>query len=192
MKRSNRTQPTPGASSSWWARARARVAQSPWMSLAPRGLALGFGLGVLALIGAGAPVPWVLGAPSSPHLASVVSVPEALVDAGSAAPADSATAAPPAPSDPPDAVDGGAAVAPAPILADGRIVLNLAGEAELVKLPGIGPKRAQRILEVRTRLGKFRRVEDLLRVKGIGRKALAKIAPLVVVDRPPEPAPSAP
>lgn len=70
------------------------------------------------------------------------------------------------------------------VLPDGRIVLNLAGEAELVKLPGVGAKRAQAILEVRRRLGRFRRVEDLLRVKGIGRKMLERIRPLVVVDPP--------
>lgn len=72
------------------------------------------------------------------------------------------------------------------VLPDGRIVLNLAGEAELVKLPGVGAKRAQAILEVRKRLGRFRRVEDLLRVKGIGRKMLERIRPMVVLDPPRE------
>jgi len=72
------------------------------------------------------------------------------------------------------------------VLPDGRIVLNLAGENELVKLPGVGPKRAQAILAVRQRLGRFRRVEDLLRVKGIGRKMLERIRPVVVVDPPRE------
>lgn len=73
------------------------------------------------------------------------------------------------------------------ILQDGRVVLNLAGEAELTKLPGIGPKRAQSILAVRQRLGRFRRVEDLLRVKGIGRKMLERIRPAVVLDPPAPP-----
>lgn len=71
------------------------------------------------------------------------------------------------------------------VLPDGRIVLNLANETELTKLPGIGPKRAQAILAVRQRLGRFRRVEDLLRVKGIGRKMLDRIRPTVVLDPPP-------
>jgi DNA uptake protein ComE-like DNA-binding protein len=35
-------------------------------------------------------------------------------------------------------------------------------------LPSVGPKRALAILELRRRLGHFRRPSDLLRVKGIG------------------------
>lgn len=72
------------------------------------------------------------------------------------------------------------------ILPDGRVVLNLAGEGDLTKLPGIGPKRAQAILALRQRLGRFRRVEDLLRVKGIGRKMLDRIRPAVLLDPPPD------
>jgi competence protein ComEA len=187
MKRTNRAVSELPMSTSWWGRARARWAASPWVSLLPKGLGLGVGLGVLALIGAGAPIPWVLGASATPQLASVVALPELHFDAGTTPTEspDAGESAAPAPTPAP-------APAPAPVLADGRVVLNLAGEAELVKLPGIGPKRAQRILEARARLGRFRRVEDLLRVKGIGRKALAKIAPLVVLDPPPAPAASAP
>jgi competence protein ComEA len=70
-------------------------------------------------------------------------------------------------------------------LPDGRIILNVAGEDELTKLPGIGPSRARAILALRQRLSKFRAVEDLLRVKGIGRKTLRRIKPNVVLDRPP-------
>lgn len=72
------------------------------------------------------------------------------------------------------------------ILPDGRVVLNIASEGELTKLPGIGPKRAQAILALRQRLGRFRRVEDLLRVKGIGRKMLDRIRPAVILDPPPD------
>lgn len=75
---------------------------------------------------------------------------------------------------------------PDAILPDGRIVLNLASETELTKLPGIGPKRAQAILALRQRLGRFRRVEDLLRVKGIGRKMLDRLRPAVILDPPPD------
>jgi len=70
------------------------------------------------------------------------------------------------------------------ILHDGRVVLNLASEAELTKLPGIGPSRARAILALRQRLTKFRAVEDLLRIKGIGRKMLRRLRPSVVLDRP--------
>jgi competence protein ComEA len=64
-------------------------------------------------------------------------------------------------------------------------VLNLASEEDLRRLPGIGPTRARSILELRQRLAKFRAVEDLLRVRGIGRKMIQRIRPAVVVDRPP-------
>lgn len=62
------------------------------------------------------------------------------------------------------------------------IVLNTATSEELQRLPGVGAKRAAAILALRERLGRFRRVEDLLRVKGIGRKSLKRIAPLVVLE----------
>jgi competence protein ComEA len=71
------------------------------------------------------------------------------------------------------------------IMADGRVILNVASEDELTKLPGIGPSRARAIVALRQRLAKFRAVEDLLRVKGIGRKTLRRLKPNVVLDRPP-------
>jgi competence protein ComEA len=113
--------------------------------------------------------------------------------------ADAARAlVPPAPPGPPDlpaamaaaSASGGAAEAPAPpsgTLPDGRVVLNLATEDDLVKLHGIGPGRARAILALRTRLGKFRSVSDLLKVKGFGRKTLARLAPKLLVDAPPGP-----
>jgi competence protein ComEA len=76
---------------------------------------------------------------------------------------------------------------PAGTLPDGRVVLNLATEDDLVKLQGIGPGRARAILALRGRLGKFRSVSDLLKVKGFGRKTLARLAPKLLVDPPPGP-----
>lgn len=70
------------------------------------------------------------------------------------------------------------------LLADGRVVLNEATESELTKLPGIGPSRARAILALRQRLNRFKAVEDLLRVKGIGRKMLRRLRPNLVLDRP--------
>jgi competence protein ComEA len=78
-----------------------------------------------------------------------------------------------------DAADAGA------ITADGKVVLNLASEADLRRLPGIGATRARAILTLRARLGRFRRVEDLLRVRGLGRRAIARLRPLVMIDVPP-------
>jgi competence protein ComEA len=48
---------------------------------------------------------------------------------------------------------------------------------ELERLPGIGPVLARRIVEDRGRNGQYRRLEDLLRVKGIGPKKLKKLRP---------------
>ncbi|MCS6898676.1 MAG: helix-hairpin-helix domain-containing protein [Myxococcales bacterium] len=75
--------------------------------------------------------------------------------------------------------------APSGVLPDGRVVLNLASEEEIQKLPGLGPSRARAIVELRKRRGKFRSLSELLRVKGIGRKTLAKLTHKVVLDPPP-------
>jgi len=68
---------------------------------------------------------------------------------------------------------------------DGKVVLNRAGVDELRRIPGVGPKRAQAIVELRTKLGgRFKRLSDLLRVKGIGVKSLKKMEAHVVLDTP--------
>ncbi|HZU82737.1 MAG TPA: ComEA family DNA-binding protein [Polyangiaceae bacterium] len=70
---------------------------------------------------------------------------------------------------------------------DDPVVLNSATEGDLRRLPGIGPKRASAILALRARLGRFRAVEDLLKVKGIGRATLKRLRPLVRLDPAPPP-----
>lgn len=106
----------------------------------------------------------------------------AIVQPGIATPATAMPATEPAPA----TTASGAAAAPqsAAITADGKIVLNLATEEELQRLPGIGKARAHAIIEQRTRAGRFRRLEELLRVKGIGRKRLTLLRPKVVLDPP--------
>lgn len=95
----------------------------------------------------------------------------------------------PSPLEPtPEAPPKGEAATPPPsqgLLPDGRVVLNAASEDELRKLPRVGPSRAKSILALRTKLGKFRSVNDLLRVKGIGRKTLEHLKPKMVLDPPP-------
>jgi len=59
--------------------------------------------------------------------------------------------------------------------------LNLASAEELERLPGIGPVLARRIVEDRGRNGQYRRLEDLVRVKGIGPKTLERLRPHVRV-----------
>ena len=63
--------------------------------------------------------------------------------------------------------------------ASGVVDVNTAGEEQLVLLPGIGPTKARAILAARQRMGRFRRVEDLLRVRGIGRATLRRIRNMV-------------
>ena len=82
--------------------------------------------------------------------------------------------------------------APRPAGAGGAIDLNRAGAEELDALPGIGPVLARRILEHRARQGPFRRVEELLAVRGIGPKLFARLESRVTVDSvAPAPAPRA-
>jgi len=71
------------------------------------------------------------------------------------------------------------------------VILNQATLEDLRRLPRVGPKKAEAILQLRQKMGRFRQVEDLLRVKGIGRATLKKLRPLLRVD-PPAPQPSAP
>ncbi|MBI4950648.1 MAG: helix-hairpin-helix domain-containing protein [Myxococcales bacterium] len=80
------------------------------------------------------------------------------------------------------AASGSASAARSGLTADGRVILNLASEPDLRHLPGVGARRAQAILELRGRLGRFRRLEELLRVRGIGPRMLQRMRPLVVLD----------
>ena len=61
-----------------------------------------------------------------------------------------------------------------------KIDLSRAGVVELMRLPGVGQRRAQAIVAQRTRQP-FRKVEDVLAVKGLGPAWLAKVKGNVVV-----------
>ena len=60
--------------------------------------------------------------------------------------------------------------------------INLASKIELQELPGIGAAYAERILAYRRTNGNFRRIEDIMKVKGIGEKLFAKIKDRITVD----------
>lgn len=65
--------------------------------------------------------------------------------------------------------------------ADGTVNLNTADLAALETLPRIGPALAQRIIDWRDENGRFRSVDDLLAVPGIGEKLLAGVREKVTV-----------
>jgi len=65
--------------------------------------------------------------------------------------------------------------------ASAPVNLNTATAAQLETLPGIGKATAERILEYRQKNGSFKKVEDLMNVRGVGEKSFLKLKPLVTV-----------
>jgi competence protein ComEA len=59
--------------------------------------------------------------------------------------------------------------------------LNAATIAQLQTLPGVGASTAQRILDYREKNGGFKKIEELMNVKGIGEKSFLKLKPLITV-----------
>lgn len=182
--------PTVSSGRLQWANARlhglrAAFGASPWTSLLGRVVLFAVALLVLAWIGrvatAATPTttlhqetqaldggeltaPTASGAPPPPVLASAGIVAESQPPAGPAVPSSHARAT-----------------------VEDPVYVNHASAEELRRLPGVGPKRAQAIVALRQRVGRFQRVEDLLRVKGVGRATIRKWRPLLRLDAPPNP-----
>ena len=60
-------------------------------------------------------------------------------------------------------------------LAVGTININTASAADLQRLPGIGAKTAGRVIEYRQKNGPFKKVEELMNVRGVGEKNFLKL-----------------
>ena len=74
-----------------------------------------------------------------------------------------------------------AAGAKAAAAATTPINLNTATAAQLETLPGIGARTAQAIVDHRQKNGGFKKIEELMNVKGIGEKSFLKLKPLITV-----------
>lgn len=73
---------------------------------------------------------------------------------------------------------------PAAVAEKATLNLNAATLEQLETLPGIGRKVAERIVEYRVKSGGFKKIEELMNVKGIGEKSFLKIKPLISVAKP--------
>lgn len=58
---------------------------------------------------------------------------------------------------------------------EGMVNINQADQKGLESLPGIGPAMAQRIIDYRSSNGSFQTIEDLMKIKGIGKAKFEKI-----------------
>jgi len=68
---------------------------------------------------------------------------------------------------------------------EGRLVMgipidiNMATIDDLQALPGIGPRFAERIVDMRMSIGDFLSIDDMKEVKGLGKKRLKAIRPFI-------------
>src|SRR2546423_1029300 len=70
----------------------------------------------------------------------------------------------------------------APVKPSGIVNINSAGATELESLPGVGAKTAARIIEYRQKNGPFKKVEELMNVRGIGEKNFLKLKAQLTVS----------
>jgi competence protein ComEA len=168
----------------------ARVMGSRFAKPLTRVALAGAGLFVLAFIGKSALAGAMGTAAADPLLvpSAVAAVSPAPPAAAEPAAAAIVAAPPAAPSPTPTAPSGHGQATP-----DDPVFLNTANVDDLRRLPGVGEKRASAIMGLRTRMGgRFHAIEDLLKVKGIGRATLRRLRPLVRLDPPPTSPPSTP
>jgi competence protein ComEA len=71
---------------------------------------------------------------------------------------------------------------PAAMTKGATVDLNSASVTDLESLPGVGRRTAERIVEYRQKNGSFKKIEELMNVKGIGEKSFLKLKPLIAVS----------
>ena len=76
---------------------------------------------------------------------------------------------------------GSSATAPA---APPMVNINTAAATELQTLPGVGPATAARIIEYREKNGPFKKLEELMNVRGMGEKTFLKLRPQLTLTAP--------
>ena len=67
--------------------------------------------------------------------------------------------------------------------AEKSIDINKAGKNTFEELPGIGPKTADKIISYRENVGRFSKLEDLLKVNGIGKTKFNKIKKYLYIEK---------
>jgi competence protein ComEA len=177
----------------------ARARRSVWLPVALKLSAIGLGMLGLAGVGTASILLGQQGVrvePPAPVAASIggawiAAVPEAEPEAHASPEAHAPAHAPGEASAEPECGHGEKLCAegdqkdkPRGITPDGKVILNVASAEELTRLPGVGQSRAEAIVALRTRLKRFRRTSDLLRVRGIGVRSLKRMLPHLVLDPP--------
>jgi competence protein ComEA len=153
------------------------IRESAWASVLSKAALVVIALLVLAWIGGARAASSLM---STPVAIDAGALPMAASASAAAPPAAIATA--PAPTPSPSSPPAGSSHARA--TPDDPVYVNQANADELRRLPGVGVKRAEAIVALRQRVGRFQRVEDLLRVKGVGRATVRKWRPLIRLDAP--------
>lgn len=67
-------------------------------------------------------------------------------------------------------------------LKEKSININYAPKEQLILLPGIGESTAEKILMYRKEYGSFKKIEDIMKIKGIGAKKFEKLKPYITID----------
>ncbi len=64
----------------------------------------------------------------------------------------------------------------------GKLNINTATKQQLLDLPGVGEVTANRILTYRSEIGKFSDVDELRAIKGMSKKKLENLRPLITIQ----------